>query len=100
MTKESTGYNKGFAIPGGEFLMNTKIFLVKGKYLAAEGDVWGINTNLSYRGFKVGDNVVWKSMGDVKKGKIKSLKDDKTYFIETENGNVIEKKYDQISKAE
>jgi hypothetical protein len=28
-------------VPGGEFLMNVKIYFVKGKYYAAEGDVWG-----------------------------------------------------------
>src|SRR5258705_8863905 len=28
-------------IPGGEFLMNVKIYLVNGEYFAVEGDVWG-----------------------------------------------------------
>ncbi len=27
--------------PGGEFLKNVKLYLVKGKYFAVEGDVWG-----------------------------------------------------------
>jgi len=25
----------------GEFLMNAKVFLVRGKYFAVEGDIWG-----------------------------------------------------------
>lgn len=87
-------------IPGGEFLMNSKIYIVNDKYIAVEGDVWGVKTNIAYRGFKVGDKVVWKVMGDVKTGTIKSLKDDKTCFVETESGNIVEKKYDDISKAE
>lgn len=87
-------------IPGGEYLMNAKIYMVNGKYIAIEGDVWGIKNNLSYRGFKVGDKVTWKVFGVFKSGVIKSLKDDKTCLIDAENGNVVEKKYDDISKGE
>lgn len=87
-------------IPGGEFLMNAKIYLVNGQYLAVEGDVWGVKSNVAYRGFKVGDKVTWKAMGNFKTGTIKSLKDDKTCLIETENGDIVEKKYDDISKVE
>ena len=28
-------------VPGGEFLMNCKIYLINSKYIAVEGDVWG-----------------------------------------------------------
>lgn len=87
-------------IPGGEYLMNTKIYLINGKYIAVEGDVWGVKSNVGYRGFQVGDKVTWKVSGNFKVGTIKSLKDDKTCLIETENGKIIEKKYDDISKAE
>jgi len=87
-------------IAGGELLMNAKIYLVKGKYIAIEGDVWGISSNTSYRGFKIGDKVIWKVIGSFKKGIIKSLKDDKTCLIETEDGKVVEKKYEDISKTE
>ncbi|MFI5187201.1 MAG: hypothetical protein ACHQF0_10775 [Chitinophagales bacterium] len=87
-------------VPGGEFLMNVKIYLVNKKYIATEGDVWGVKSNVAYRGFRVGDKVTWKVMSGFKTGTIKSLKDDKTCLIETENGNVIEKKYDDISKAQ
>lgn len=87
-------------VPGGEFLMNVKIYMVNGQYIAIEGDVWGVKSNISYRGFKVGDKVTWKTKGTFKMGTIKSLKDDKICLIETENGDIIEKKYDEISKAE
>ena len=87
-------------VPGGEFLMNIKIYSVNKKYFAAEGDVWGVKSNLAYRGFKVGDKVTWKGMGGFKTGNIKSLRDDKTCLVETENGKTLEKKYDDISKAE
>jgi len=87
-------------IPGGEFLLNAKIYSVKRKYLAVEGDVWGLESNLSYRGFKIGDKVTWKNLGNFKTGIIKSLKNDKTCLIETDNGVILEKKYDEISKAE
>lgn len=87
-------------IPGGEFLMNAKIYIVDGKYVAIEGDVWGIKDNIAFRGFKIGDKVTWKILSGYKTGTIKSLKDDQTCLIETENGSVIEKKYDDITKSE
>jgi hypothetical protein len=89
-------------VPGGEFLMNAKIYLVNLKYLAVEGDVWGIKTNISYRGFQVGDKVTWKALGNLKfkTGTIKALKNDQSCYIETENGETVEKKYDDISKSE
>jgi len=87
-------------IPGGEFLMNAKIYIVNRRYIAVEGDVWGVKSNVAFRGFKVGDKVTWKVMGNFKTGTIKSLKDDKTCLVETESGNIVEKKYDDISKVE
>lgn len=87
-------------IPGGEFLMNAKIYIINGMYIAVEGDVWGIKSNIAYRGFKVGDKVTWKGPGKFKSGVIKSLKDNKTCLVENEKGKIIEKKYDEISKTE
>jgi hypothetical protein len=87
-------------VPGGEFLMNTKIFLVDGKYIAVEGDVWG-NKEASHKGFKVGDRVTWKTaFQGYKEGVIRALKDDKTCIIMLENGNTTDKKYDEIIKAQ
>lgn len=87
-------------IAGGEYLMNVKIYVTKKKYYAVEGDVWGVDTNISYRGFKVGDLVTWKSMGKFVKGKIVGLKNDKTCLVENEAGKAIELKYDSITKTE
>ncbi len=98
------------AIPGGEYLMNAKIYLVKGHFFAVEGDVWGISTSQSYRGFKVGDKVTWKNktlaakVGNEKKylyGIISALKNDKTCLItENETGETVELAYDEITKIE
>jgi hypothetical protein len=94
-------------VPGGEFLMNAKIYIVRRsrnpqrQRYAVEGDVWGVETEVSYRGFKVGDRVMWKAgIGKYKSGVITSLKDDRTCLVETEDGAVYEKKYVDISKAE
>jgi hypothetical protein len=89
--------------PGGEMLMNVKLYLVsKGKsfYFAAEGDVYGFKgEKASFRGFSVGDKVVVD--GTLNRiATIKSLKDDKTCFIETSLGVVEEVKYERLSKAE
>jgi len=87
-------------IPGGEFIMNAKIYLVNNKYFAVEGDVWGVGSNIAYRGFKVGDVVTWKKFGKFHKGKITGLKDDKTCLVENEEGKIIEIKYDEVTKSE
>ena len=91
-------------IPGGEFLMNAKIYSVNGQYFAVEGDVWGEINNQSYRGFKVGDKVTWKKLGDFYIGAIYALKDDKTCYVSTSIGNdgkneIVELSYDDITKT-
>ena len=86
-------------VPEGEFLMNSKVYLVKNKYFAVEGDVWGVKANATYRGFKVGDKVIIDGALNTI-ATIKSLKDDKTCFIERINGLIEEVKYDRFSKAE
>ena len=99
-------------VAGGEFLMNSKIYLVKtpryfkdseGKktnlFYVCEGDVWGSKENVSYRGFMVGDKVIVDGVVNTM-ATIKSLKDDKTCFIMRIDGVIEEVKYDRISKAE
>ncbi len=97
-------------IAGGEYLMNANMYLIKSRYYAVEGDVWGASTEISYRGFKVGDKVTWKNKSLVaafsgKKnfltGIIKALKDDKTCLIEIDGeGKTVELKYEEITKAQ
>jgi len=89
-------------VPGGEYLMNVKVYAVEKSfaerhYFAVEGDVWGTASTLSYRGFKVGDSVIWKRKGKYLSGKISSLKNDKTCYVNGPEG-IVELKYDDISK--
>lgn len=87
-------------IAGGEYVMNAKVYVVNGKYYAVEGDVWGLSTNPSYRGFKVGDVVMWRGKGkQYVTGKVVSLKDDKTCYVKGDDDKVIAMPYDDISKA-
>jgi hypothetical protein len=95
-------------VHGGEFLVNAKIYFVANNYYVVEGDVWGIKSDTSYRGLKVGDRVIWdeKDVGlfsvtvSRKDGVIKSLKDDKTCLIQQKNGVIVEKSYDEITKMD
>ncbi|MEN9610986.1 MAG: hypothetical protein RLZZ628_1800 [Bacteroidota bacterium] len=69
-------------VPGGEFLMNIKVYMIKNQYFAVEGDVWGsAEAPISYRGFKVGDRIAWKKSDKILNGTIQALKDDKTCYI-------------------
>ena len=88
-------------VPGGEYLMNAKIYLIKGKYIAVEGDVWGATDVIqSYRGFKIGDNVMWKELGTFYSGKITALKDDKSCYVQSIDGNKThELKYERLTKS-
>lgn len=94
-------------VPGGEFVMNAKIYLVNDKYIAVEGDIWGNPAQQNYRGFKVGDIVTWKGKATTKGskyliGKITTLKDDKTCLVKVDDevGKTIELKYDEITKTD
>lgn len=97
-------------VPGGNFLMNATIFLINSKYFAIEGDVWGDQTNLTYRGFKVGDKVIFKNRSILARlgigeryltATILALRDDKTCIIKFDDGDKkIEAFYDDITKTE
>ena len=89
------------ATPGGEFLKNVKVFLVDGKYIAVEGDVWGFaNVEQQYRGFVKGDHVLYKSQGKNFKGSLTALKNDKIcYFQEFGSQKIVEIGYTNITKT-
>ena len=36
-------------VPGGEFLMNARIYIVDGQYFAVEGDLWGLSNNYEFK---------------------------------------------------
>lgn len=59
-------------VPGGELMMNVKLYSIKGKYFAIEGDVWGKKGNRSIRGFSVGDRIVCKDKYFLKKLDLKN----------------------------
>lgn len=87
-------------VPGGEFLMNARVFIVNDKYFAVEGDVWGRTGNLSYRGFSVGDKVSFKTPFGIKTGVVEALRDDKTCFVKADDGGAVtEFKYDVLVKG-
>lgn len=94
-------------VPGGEFLMNCKIYVVNSQYIAVEGDVWGVRSSPSYRGFQVGTKVTWKKKNILKgsqflTGTITLLKDDKTCLVKVDGdtNEIVELSYDEISKIE
>ena len=89
------------ATPGGEFLKNVKIYLVDGKFISIEGDVWGkVDGKENFRGFKKGDYVIYKSGRRGKQGEIISLKNDKVcLFQEFGQLKIIEIGYDMITKT-
>jgi hypothetical protein len=87
-------------VPGGEYLMNVKIYLLHDDYFMVEGDVWGQDVEITQKGFKTGDVVTWKKSGKFVKGKITALRDDKTCLVEDEDGKIVEMKYEQVIKAE
>ncbi len=96
-------------VPGGEMVMNAKIYQVKGKYFAIEGDVWGMKGNRSIRGISVGDNVVCKDKNFIRKldlkndiiyGKVTGMMDDEKVYVKI-NGieKTIKIPLDKITKS-
>lgn len=89
--------------PGGEFLKNVKIYIISGRYVAVEGDVWGIPINHNYRGFQVGERVQW---GDMTKknpptGSVHELLNDRECVVRSdEGGKLITVSYDELQKLE
>lgn len=98
-------------VPGGEMLLNVKLYSIKGKYFAIEGDVWGKMGEHSIRGFHVGDHVVCRDINFLKKlditgndnvyGVVTGLIDDKTVFVQLESTQrIIKIPLEKITKAE
>ena len=81
--------------------MNASFYIVKGKYFAVEGDVWGIKQNANYKGFKVGDHVMWKTATGYKKGTIEAIKDSENcVVIEDGTMNRTTIKYVKLMRAD
>jgi hypothetical protein len=88
--------------PGGEFIMNVKIYYVEGGHYAVVGDVYGKPGTANYHGFKVGDKVVLRknNLNNSKKGNIISLKDMNTCVVELDNGKYVDALYTDLLKIE
>jgi hypothetical protein len=101
LTLEEALDNTVKRVPGGEFVMNAKIYQA-GKYFAVEGDVWGKSTDEkpSYKGYKIGDKVTWKKIGKFREGKIKAFKDSDLCLVENEDGRTVTVLIEKLSKIE
>lgn len=97
-------------IPGGEFLLNVKLYEVKRKYYAVEGDVWGPIDDHRTRGFSLGDRVICKEQnflktldlkGDIIYGKITGFINGDEVFIkvEGEENRTIKVPIDKLTKS-
>lgn len=83
--------------PGGEFIKNVKVYMVNGKYFAVEGDIWGLQENVNFRGFKIGDKINYKG----EKYVITNLTNDKVCTIKNEeSGKTKDVSYSDIKKAD
>ena len=89
------------SVPGGEFLMNVKIYLVNNQFYAVEGDVWGHSIESGgYQGYKIGDPIMWKdSFSNYKKGKIIAIKDTEKCVVEDESGRKYTIKFDDLMRS-
>lgn len=87
--------------PGGEYLMNAKIYFVKGKYYAVEGDVWGVQVKEgNYQGFRLGDKVMWKSLlGGYNYGVIVAIKDSEKCVVEDSDGHMTTIRFDKLMRS-
>lgn len=89
--------------PGGEFLMNVKIYKIgKSKY-AVSGDVWGSSDKkeISHNGFFVGNKVRYKTLFMDEKAVIVSLKNSEKCIIKIDGTDILkEVAYTTITKIE
>lgn len=87
------------SVQGGEFLTNVKIYLVDNTYFCVVGDVYGAvdPKEVTYRGFKIGDNVRWKYGDRNYTGTIVGWIDAETCTVEDEKGKFLEKDFDTLS---
>ncbi|HMR42576.1 MAG TPA: hypothetical protein PKC40_02020 [Saprospiraceae bacterium] len=93
-------YNTVRIVPGGEFIMNAKLYMIDNKYFAVEGDVWGRSIE-EYRGLQVGDKVQWvTSFGGKKVGVITGFIDDKECLVKEDGDSTSSKvSFDRVFKV-
>lgn len=107
-------------VPGGEFVMNAKIYIVNSEYYAVSGDVWGVaskglnkvdnmhindaadnSIEVNFKGFKKGDHILWQD-GFIKyTGIISDLKDNEVATVKQDkNGRIRTVKYEVMQKID
>lgn len=87
--------------PGGEFLKNVKVYIVKRKYFAVEGDIWGLESGQNMRGYALGSRVQYPCGVAKCIGTITDLTNDKSCQVKNEEtGKVTTEKYSNLKKAE
>jgi len=87
------------SVPGGEFMMNAKLYQVNGAYYAVEGDVWG-NSKEEMKGFETGDLVQWTNNLITKKGRISGLVNSEECMVKEEGeGKSVMVKYSKLVKV-
>lgn len=75
-------------VPGGEFLMNAKIYVLSNGYIHVSGDVWGIPTD-NFNGFKIGDKVTFKLFNEYTTGVITGFKDNEKAIVKRDKDQKI-----------
>lgn len=76
------------AVPGGEYLMNAKLYRV-GKFYAAEGDVWGIAGQTDINGLKPNGSAYLKRRGGSETVQVLSFVDKNRVNVKLESGKII-----------
>jgi hypothetical protein len=84
-------------VPGGEYLMNVKIYQINRRYFAVEGDVYGNKKNANMRGFQVGDSVLYVLNKKVFPGAIIKIINTASCIVHFNTGKVLEKKFDELT---
>lgn len=84
-------------VPGGEYIMNVKIYQINQRYFAVEGDVYGNKKNANMRGFQVGDSVLFIRNSKVFPGKVIKITNTESCTVHFNTGKVLEKKFDELT---
>ncbi len=77
------------SLPGGEFIMNAKVYQINYKYFAIEGDVWGKKSD-EYRGFEIGQIVQWSTTFGKKQGRITGFANKEEFLVQEDGEEMSE----------
>ncbi|MGB3852275.1 MAG: hypothetical protein WA958_20090 [Tunicatimonas sp.] len=87
------------SVPGGEFIMNARVYLIDGKYFAVEGDIWGSKSK-EYRGYEIGDVVQWSTVTGKKRGVITGFANKEEFMVQEDGEDFSDKvKIEKLNKV-